>query len=58
LLQETKLLAMKMMTVTEITSKLKEYCKRDGFKLVSEYTKAKEPLYFIHIESGVKHTQT
>ena len=49
---------MKMMTVTEITSKLKEYCKRDGFKLVSEYTKAKEPLYFIHIESGVKHTQT
>jgi hypothetical protein len=49
---------MKMMTLTEITSKLEEYCKKDGFKLVSEYTKAKEPLYFIHTESGVKHTQT
>lgn len=49
---------MKMMTLTEITSKLEEYCKRDGFKLVSEYTKAKKPLYFIHIESGVSHTQT
>lgn len=49
---------MKMMTLTQITSKLEEYCKKDGFKLVSEYTKAKEPLYFIHLESGVKHTQT
>ena len=58
LLQELKLLVMKMMTLTQITSTLEEYCKKDGFKLVSKYTKAKEPLYFIHLESGINHSQT